>query len=112
MIAHSAPLLLESDIRLAAIDLDGTLLGTNHNLGEQNRRAVAEFFDAGIEVVLASGRHYLSMRPFAEQLGVRWLVSAQGGEVSDVSRTQVLDRRFLSHEQVTEIVVVLAKRGL
>jgi Cof subfamily protein (haloacid dehalogenase superfamily) len=82
--------------KLAAIDLDGTLLGADHRISEANHRAVRQLQAAGIQVVLASGRHYNSMRDFADALaGVQWLVSCQGGEVSSADRTTVLDREFL-----------------
>ena len=51
--------------RLAAIDLDGTLLGPDHTISPANARAVARMQAAGIEVVLASGRHYGTMVAFA-----------------------------------------------
>lgn len=104
---------LRSDLRLAAIDLDGTLLGADHTVGVENRRAVARLVAAGYEVVLASGRHYLSMRPHAEQLpGVRWLVAAQGGEVSDLTRTTVLERHVLTREQLAIVIDILHRRGV
>lgn len=102
-----------ADLRLAAIDLDGTLLGADHQVGLENRRAVARLIEAGYEVVLASGRHFLSMRPYAEQLpGVHWLVAAQGGEVSDIRRTHVLERHLLAREQLAAIVAILQRRGV
>ncbi len=82
--------------RLAAIDLDGTLLGPGHQISEANARAVRALQAGGAQVVLASGRHYNSMLKYAHTLpGVQWIVSCQGGEVSDVSRAQVLSRSFL-----------------
>lgn len=89
--------------RLAAIDLDGTLLGPDSRIGDENRRAVARLQTAGVEVVPASGRHHHTIRPYAESLdGIRWLVSAQGGEVSDLARGRVLGRRFLAAEHARE----------
>jgi Cof subfamily protein (haloacid dehalogenase superfamily) len=73
--------------RLAAFDLDGTLLGPDGSIGAVNYEALRMLHQRGIEVVLASGRHPLNMRQFTSQLPfVRWVVSAQGGEVSDVAR--------------------------
>lgn len=113
MTALSSPLPHQGDLRLAAIDLDGTLLGADHTVGPANRRAVARLIEAGYEVVLASGRHYLSMRPHAEQLpGVRWLVAAQGGEVSDITRTTVLERHLLSNDQLAVVMEILNRRGV
>jgi Cof subfamily protein (haloacid dehalogenase superfamily) len=92
-------------LRLAAIDLDGTLLGPDIRISPENRHAVERLQDAGLEVVIASGRHYLSTKPFADSLpDLRWLVSAQGGEISDVARENVLHRVFLEPDQVQEIL--------
>lgn len=100
-------------LRLAAIDLDGTLLGTDHQIGAENRAAVGKLMRADLEVVLASGRHHHAMSNFARELpGVRWLISAQGGELSDVARTQVLARNFLAREQVTAVVATLAQHNM
>jgi Cof subfamily protein (haloacid dehalogenase superfamily) len=89
--------------RLAAMDLDGTLLGRDHEISEANRRAVRRLHASGAEVVLASGRHHKTMRKYAEALpGVSWMVSCQGGEVSDVSRTRVLGREFLPATEVKQ----------
>src|SRR4051812_2810221 len=82
--------------KLAAIDLDGTLLGPTQLISEENVRAVQDLQSAGVQVVLASGRHYDSMREYADLLhGVQWIVSSQGGEVCDLQRQTVLSRKFL-----------------
>ena len=54
--------------RLAAIDLDGTLLAPDHTISPANARAVERLQAAGIEVVLASGRHQGTMVAFARAL--------------------------------------------
>src|SRR5437764_502958 len=87
--------------RLAAIDLDGTLLGPDVTISAANVEAINTLQAMGTEVVLASGRHHHSMRSFADLLPeIRWLVSVQGGEVSDVSRKTVLQRSFLRPSDV------------
>jgi Cof subfamily protein (haloacid dehalogenase superfamily) len=86
----------QNRFKLAAIDLDGTLLGPAHDISPANLHAVQRLQAAGTQVVLASGRHYNSMLKYAQALpGVQWMVSCQGGEVSDVSRTTILGRTFL-----------------
>lgn len=98
--------------RLAAIDVDGTLVGPALEISDANRRAIERLQNAGIEVVLASGRHYETLRSFAEALpGIQWLVSSQGGEVSDVERSRVLDRVFLKDSETHHIVGLGRKLG-
>jgi Cof subfamily protein (haloacid dehalogenase superfamily) len=85
-----------SAFKMAAIDLDGTLLGGDHQISAANARAVEQLRQAGAQVVLASGRHFDSMQKYALALpGVQWVVSCQGGEVSDAHRKTILSRTFL-----------------
>lgn len=87
---------IAQQFKLAAIDLDGTLLGPDREINPANVRAVQQLQQAGVQVVLASGRHYHNMRRYADALpGVQWIVSCQGGETADVSRSIVLNRDFL-----------------
>ncbi len=59
-----------SNLKLAAIDLDGTLLGSDHALSERNLQAVKRVADSGINVVLASGRQWHTIVKFANQIGL------------------------------------------
>jgi Cof subfamily protein (haloacid dehalogenase superfamily) len=113
MISAKSGLSVSKDLRMAAVDLDGTLLGPDLTISPANRTAIETLQAAGIEVVLASGRHHSSMSPFAAILpAVRWIVSAQGGEVSDVARTQMLSQTFLPRDKVTAAGVVQSEIGL
>ena len=86
--------------KLAAIDLDGTLLGSDHQISEANAQSVRQLQALGAQVVLASGRHYNSMKKYADALpGVHWVISCQGGELSDARRETVLSRKFLPRAQ-------------
>lgn len=55
-------------IRLLALDIDGTILDSRGQVPEANRDAIARAIDAGVEVVLATGRRYDFARPIVEQL--------------------------------------------
>jgi len=55
-------------LRLLALDIDGTLLDSDGRIPTANHHAVARAIDAGIEVVLATGRRYDSARPIFEAL--------------------------------------------
>lgn len=67
-------------IRLIAIDIDGTLLGTKVQLSEENRAALIRAHEAGIEIVLGTGRRHHFALPIAQSLGFDlWLISSNGG---------------------------------
>ena len=58
------------NIKLLAIDLDGTLLDRASRVPEENRRAVGDALDAGVEVMLVTGRSWRSTKPIYDELGL------------------------------------------
>jgi len=54
--------------RLCAIDLDDTLLGPDHKLSQRNAEAIQRVVEAGIVVLIASGRMYAASLPTALEL--------------------------------------------
>ncbi|HEY4980331.1 MAG TPA: Cof-type HAD-IIB family hydrolase [Candidatus Acidoferrum sp.] len=55
-------------IRLIALDIDGTLLGSNGKVSRANCTAIAEATRRGIEVALVTGRRYDFALPVAQQI--------------------------------------------
>jgi len=56
--------------KLAAIDLDGTLLGATHTVSAANAEALREATRQGMHIVLASGRQFATIDVFARQIGL------------------------------------------
>ena len=73
--------------RLAAIDIDDTLLGPDGEISEENAAAVARLRKRGIRVVLASGRNHAGMLRFHHALGLGDgpLVSNHGAVVQEAA---------------------------
>lgn len=68
--------------RLAAIDIDDTLVGPDKQVSRENREAITRLRDAGCRVVLASGREHHSMQVYQQRLGLDdFVVSSQGALV-------------------------------
>jgi Cof subfamily protein (haloacid dehalogenase superfamily) len=66
-------------IRLLAIDIDGTLLDPHFKLPARNLEALRRAHEAGIEIMLATGRRHDYALPVAQELGFPvWLVSSNG----------------------------------
>ena len=66
-------------IRLIAIDIDGTLLDSKVELSQANLTALRRAHEAGVEIVLGTGRRHKFAMPIAESLGFDlWLISSNG----------------------------------
>ena len=70
---------MRMDIRLLALDIDGTLMDARKRFPEINRRALQACEARGIRVALVSGRSFELMRRFARELGVKPLFAACNG---------------------------------
>jgi Cof subfamily protein (haloacid dehalogenase superfamily) len=66
-------------VRLIAIDIDGTLLSPDFRISETDLQTLRHVHDAGVEIVLATGRRHAFALPIAQQLGFDfWMISSNG----------------------------------
>jgi Cof subfamily protein (haloacid dehalogenase superfamily) len=77
-------------VRLVASDLDGTLLGPDATVSDRTRAALARVRQAGIVVVLVTGRPPRAVREIATRAGLGGLaICANGALVYDLDADEV-----------------------
>ncbi len=77
--------------RLAVFDMDDTLLGPDRQISPENVDALQRLRAAGVEVVIASGRHHQNIVEFEAALGFKgWVISAGGAVVSHAETQELL----------------------
>ena len=70
---------VKPNIRLIAIDIDGTLLDSQFRVSEANLAALRRAHQDGVEILLVTGRRHVFAMPIAETLGFDlWLISSNG----------------------------------
>ncbi len=89
-------------IPLIAIDIDGTLLNDQHQLSERNASAIHSATQAGIHVILATGRMRFSCEWLIHALGLETAsIFVQGLHVADKTGKRLygsfLERTTLEH---------------
>lgn len=76
--------------RLAAFDLDGTLLNSEHAVSQKNREALQALAANDILVVLISGRMHRSIKPISDQIGLQNpIISYNGGMIRHATTGEV-----------------------
>ena len=79
-------------VRLIASDIDGTILRSDNTIAPRTVAALTAAEDAGVTVVLCSGRPPRWMKPIAEATGHHGLaVCANGALVYDLHTEQVVE---------------------
>lgn len=96
------------DIRLIALDLDGTLLNTQKELTNRNFRALSAAAERGIYIVPTTGRFFSGMPKVILDLPfLRYAITVNGARVYDAREDTVLRRAELTPELALEIMTYL-----
>lgn len=95
------------DIKLIAIDLDGTLLHSDRTLSEENRLAVQAAKAAGVQVVLCTGRPLRSMHYLLDEIGLRdkgdIAITYNGGLIQKTENGEIVSQITFNREECLDI---------
>ncbi len=99
-----------SEIRLLALDLDGTLTNSDKKISAINKRSIRQAQDMGVEIVLASGRPLIGVAPIADELDLwnqgGYILAYNGGHIIDCKAREDIVRQTVPMEYVHDICSV------
>lgn len=89
---------------IIALDLDGTLLNSDKQLSEGNRRALERAFEAGYAIVPTTGRFYGGMPACIRELPfIRYIITINGAEVADLATGEVIYSAEIPNERALAV---------
>ncbi|WP_407732198.1 HMP-PP phosphatase [Pseudocitrobacter faecalis] len=90
--------------KLAAFDMDGTLLMPDHRLGNETIATLKRLRERDITLTFATGRHVLEMRPLIDQLALdAFLITGNGTRVHSL-HGDVMHRSDLAPDVADEVL--------
>ena len=93
-------------------DLDGTLLGEQGELTPYTLEVLGRLQNAGVGVILASGRVTASMLPLARVIGTELpVISGNGSVIADGRTGAPLIAQYVSQEDAVEAALALEAEG-
>lgn len=96
-----------NDIRLLALDIDGTILTRDKQLTERTKAAIETAADAGISVALVTGRPFYGIPDELMSLkGLGYVISSNGAVTTDLRQNRILRTANLDPESALEIISV------
>lgn len=105
-----------SNIKLIAIDMDGTLLTDQQTITPENQQAIQAATAAGIQVVLASGRPLTGLQAYSKQLGLwskgHYTVTFNGALVQENQTDQPIVKHTVPFETFQTFYDLSQKLGL
>lgn len=100
------------EIKLIASDMDDTLLNNRWQISERNAAAIKKAIAAGKIFLIATGRMYVSVRPYAESLGLDVpLVTYNGALVKGSVSGKVFYEHKMKLETAREVLRFCKERG-
>lgn len=97
--------------RLLALDVDGTILGSNHRLARQTKEAIEFVKRKGVYVTLATGRAFPSAQKVAKALKLETdLITHDGAFIASSMENTTFEKR-MNNEKAYHIVELLEKHN-
>jgi hypothetical protein len=85
--------------KLIALDMDGTLLNSEKVISEENKQAIAKAREAGVTVVLASGRPLEGMQDKLDELNINsdkdFILYYNGSMVKNVGTNEIIHQQII-----------------
>lgn len=101
---------MNQSIRLAALDLDGTLFNKKSEVSPEDQRAIRAAVDAGVEVIISTGRPYVGLPvPLLCELGIRYAITANGAGIYQLPEKKLLFASRMETGVILPIVRELQK---
>lgn len=104
------------NLRLIALDLDGTTLNSKKQLTEKTKAALIAAARQGVEIVPVTGRCFHSLPPELLSLDkgrcIRYAIISNGAEIRDVQTGEILYEHYISSRGIEEIKKALYKEQL
>ncbi len=100
-------------IKLIALDIDGTLTNQPDKVSERNRSAIQRAKDAGVFVILATGRGRIATRPIWKELDLHGPSIQYGGAmIADIDSERPLMMHALPPEVIREVLEYSVEQGI
>ena len=97
----------QNQVKLIAIDMDGTLLNSQKEIPEENIKAIQEAAAAGIKIVLCTGRPRSGILPHFEKLGLseeEYIIMNNGCSTYETKNWKLLQYESLSRSEMEELL--------
>ncbi|MDF2820379.1 MAG: hypothetical protein K0R15_820 [Clostridiales bacterium] len=101
------------NIKLIAIDMDGTTISSDQTLSVKNKNIIEEAIRKGIIVVPATGRMSGEIPLEVQQIeGIEYMITSNGASVIDKKNNNSLYKNLIPHEIALKMMKILIDYGV
>ena len=99
-------------IKLIASDLDGTIIGRNNNIFENNLKAINDINNKNIDFVICTGKTYPIVKSMCSKFNASYGIFGNGNQIINLKTGEEIYKRLLTDEQVYSCIDIAKKHNL
>ena len=100
-------------IKLICIDMDGTLLNSNHEVTEENKKAIQVASSKGVKVAITTGRIFCSARYYSKILGIDTpVIASNGAYIREQDSESIIYSNTIPSSLIYKIYKIVSKHNL
>lgn len=104
---------MKKNIKLICIDMDGTLLNSNHEVTERNKEVLRKAHSKGINIALTTGRIFVSARYYSDLIGINApVIASNGAYIKNNYEDRAILEGALDKKTAIEIYKIVHKHNL
>lgn len=94
--------------KMICVDMDGTLLNNKKEVTEKTKKALRMADEAGVKIVIATGRLFTSANYYADLVGLKTpIISANGAFIREKDKNEVIYEALLGKENCYRILDII-----
>ena len=101
------------DIRLVALDLDGTTLSPDGAISDENIRSIREASERGVNVVISTGRVESALPDCVKNIdSIRYAITSNGSRITDLRTGECIHGDYLSRNALYRAIEIARDRNI
>ena len=102
----------DKNIRMVALDLDGTTLDPYGKITERTVAAFKRAMEQGVHIVISTGRTFQSLPKQLFSIdGLEYVVTSNGAHITELASMERIYENLLPPESVTAVVELIRQKG-
>lgn len=103
---------MNRDVKLIISDLDGTLLGKDHQLSDYTKKVIRALDQSDVHFWIATGRHHCDAMNIKKQLDVKAHVISSNGATIANEEGELIEQETIPREIVEKILALPVQDGV
>ena len=99
--------------KIAAIDLDGTMLNKYGAVTDETKSAIKQTIEKGTDVIIASGRPIDSIKTIAEEINSKkYFIAGNGAIIYDIQKEKIIYEKYIPRQKIIEIAKICEENNI